>query len=120
MLKYRLIVGPILIAVTFGLLILDQYLGSIEIEPQRSLPPGLILLAVFLIFTGMLLLFLVLIPFGIWNLFTGTQLESLEDNPLIGIPYFGILAFLELFRFAPGAVQERAWKNDDPRVSRAE
>jgi hypothetical protein len=63
----------------------------------------------------MLLLFLVLIPFGIWNLFTGTELESLEDNPLIGMPYFGILAFLELFRFAPGA----DWEHDDPRVSRA-
>jgi len=49
MLKYRLIVGPILIAVTIGLLILDQYLGSVEIEPGRSLPPGLILLAVFLL-----------------------------------------------------------------------
>ena len=65
---------------------------------------------------SMLLLFLVLIPFGMWNLFAGAHLESLEDNPLIGIPYFGILACLELFQFAPGAtdtMHERGLKNDD-------
>ena len=53
----------------------------------------------------------------------GVQVESLEDYPLIGFPYFGILAFLELFRFAPGSgkpVQERGLKKDDPRVSRAQ
>ena len=52
---------------------------------------------------SMVMLFLVLIPFGVWNMAIGVQVESLEDYPLIGFPYFGILAFLELFRFAPGA-----------------
>jgi phosphatidate cytidylyltransferase len=49
MLKYRLILGPILIIGILGLMFLDEYLGIIQIETGIFIPPGLPLYAFFVL-----------------------------------------------------------------------